>query len=139
MRAVADTNVVVSAFLWGGVPKQLLGAARSQRLDLYTSAALVAELEEILARAKFEQRLDRAGSSVKQILSDYLILARLVRVGEAPAIVHADPDDDQVLACATAARAELIVSGDRHLLELSEYQDIPIVTPAEALRRLPLR
>jgi len=139
MRAVADTNVVVSAFLWGGVPKQLLSAARSQRVDLYTSAALIAELEEILARAKFEQRLGRAGSSVKQILSDYLILAKLVRVGEAPAVVHADPDDDQVLACAIAARAELIVSGDRHLLELSEYQGVPIVTPAEALRRLPLR
>lgn len=69
MRAVADTNVVVSAFLWGGVPKQLLSAARSQRLDLNTSAALIAELEEILARAKFEQRLGRAGSSVKQVLS----------------------------------------------------------------------
>lgn len=48
-----------------------------------------------------------------------------------------DPDDDHVLACALAAHADLIVSGDSHLLELKGYQGIPIVSAAEALKRLP--
>jgi predicted nucleic acid-binding protein len=50
--------------------------------------------------------------------------------------VLAEPDDDHVLACALAAKAEIIVSGDRHLLDLREYQDIPILNTADALQRL---
>jgi predicted nucleic acid-binding protein len=50
-----------------------------------------------------------------------------------------DPDDDHVLACALAAQADLIVSGDAHLLNLKNYQSIPIVAAAEALTRLPQR
>ena len=70
VRIVADTNVVVSAFLWGGVPKQLLAVARTQSVTLYTSAALIAELEEILAREKFAERLVRVGSAVEEVLGD---------------------------------------------------------------------
>ena len=51
-------------------------------------------------------------------------------------MITADADDDHVLACALVAKADLIVSGDRHLLQLQRYQEIPIVTAAEAVRRM---
>ncbi len=51
-------------------------------------------------------------------------------------MIPADPDDDHVLACALVAKADLIVSGDRHLLQLQRYQGIPIVTAGEAVRRI---
>jgi len=95
MRIVADTNVVVSAFLWGGVPKQLLAVARTQSVTLYTSAALIAELEEILAREKFAERLVRVGSAVEEILGDYRALAKLVRVTETPAVITAARRGDE--------------------------------------------
>ena len=61
MRVVADTNTVVSGLLWHGNPRQVLEAARSGTLQLYTSAALLGEIEEILQRPKFAQRLSLAG------------------------------------------------------------------------------
>lgn len=69
----------------------------------------------------------------------YLQVARVVVPSIIAPAVLADPDDDHVLACALAARADLIVSGDADLLGLKSYQGIPIVGPAEALRRLPQR
>ena len=47
-----------------------------------------------------------------------------------------DPDDDQVLACASAAQAQLIVTRDKDLLDLRQYQSIPILASAEALQRI---
>jgi len=93
-RAVVDTNLVVSAFLWGGNPRAILDAARRETLTLFTSAALIAELEDVLSRAKFASRIAAVGSSVDEMLGDYLALAQLVRPTEHPAVVR-DPDDDQ--------------------------------------------
>ena len=60
-RVVADTNTVVSAFLWGGPPKSVLDAAREQRIQLFASPTLLAELEEVLGRDKFAERIFIAG------------------------------------------------------------------------------
>ena len=135
MRVVADTNTVVSAFLWGGPPAAVLAAAREGRITLFTSPALLAELEDVLSREKFVERIGRVGSSVAQMLAGYRALATIVR----PAAIEPtarDPDDDHVLACATAAQAKLIVTRDKDLLDLREYQGIPILASADALQRL---
>ena len=136
MRVVLDTNVVVSGFLWGGVPRQLLQAAREKKLQLYTSTPLLLELTDILGRAKFARKLAAAQLSVDQLVERYALLTTVVHPTIIAPTVLRDPDDDQVLACALAAKADLIVSGDRHLLDFQQYQDIPIVTPADARKRL---
>ena len=75
------------------------------------------------------------GKTVREVLADYLEIVEVVEPLEIPRVVR-DPDGDHVLACALAAKAELIVSGDQDLLVLHEYQGIPILPAAEALRRL---
>jgi putative PIN family toxin of toxin-antitoxin system len=135
VRVVADTNTVVSAFLWGGPPAAVVAAAREGRITLFTSPTLLAELEDVLSREKFAARIARAGSSVAQILSGYRALVSVVRPMAIEPTVR-DPDDDQVLACATAAQAQLIVSRDNDLLDLREYQGIRILASADALQRL---
>jgi putative PIN family toxin of toxin-antitoxin system len=136
MRLVLDTNCVVSAFLWGGTPRGIIGAAVDGRCRLFTSGAMLAELEAVLSREKFSPRLLAVRTSVAQLLAEYTAQVIVVHATAIPPTITADPDDDAVLACAVAAKAELIVSGDRHLLELGEYRDIPIVTAAEALKRI---
>ena len=136
MRVVADTNTLVSGLLWHGNPRRILDAARAGTLQMYTTAALLAELEEVLQRPKFAQRLALAGVTSHTLVFGYAALARLVEPAEIAPVILADPDDDAVLACAVAVRAEIIVSGDSHLLDLKEYEGIPIVTAARLLTRI---
>ena len=135
MRLVADTNVVVSGLLWLGNPGRLLEAASLGRITLYTSVALLAELSSTLSRPKLARPIMRSGLTLDDVLGRYLNVAVVVEPSSVPRVVPDDPDDDQVLGCALAAQAELIVSGDKHLLDLGgHYQNIPIVTPAQAVQ-----
>jgi len=136
VRIVADTNTVISGLLWSGAPQRVIDAARAKRLDLYTSIALIAELAEVIGRERFARRIQAAGVSALELVSDYARLARVVVAAEIAPAVPGDPDDDAVLACALAARADLIVSGDRRLRNLKSYRGIQILGPAEALTRL---
>ena len=137
MRIVADTNTVLSGLLWQGPPRRLLELTRERKVSLYTSLTLIAELAEVIARDKFAERVRAAGLSAAELVEDYERLAEVVTPEPLPAPVSRDPDDDHVLACALAAKAELIVSGDkRHLLVLTEYQGIPIRNASDALGQL---
>ncbi|MGE0278713.1 MAG: putative toxin-antitoxin system toxin component, PIN family [Nitrospiraceae bacterium] len=137
MRAVADTNVVVSAFLWNGTPRRVLEAAEKGKLELFTSPALIAELEDVLLREKFAERLRRTRFTPAFLLSRFTQLATLIAPTETSTPSLRDRDDEAVLACALAARAELIVSGDDDLRTLGGYRGIAIVSPAECLLRVP--
>jgi len=130
MRAVADTNIVVSGLLWQGASRRVLDLARAGRLDLFTSPALLVELEEVLLRDKFARRLKAAVVSPADLLLGYAALATVIHPPPIAPTVVADPDDDEVLACAVAAQADIVISGDRHLLSLGEFQGIPVLAPA---------
>jgi putative PIN family toxin of toxin-antitoxin system len=125
MRIVADTNTVLSGLLWQG-----------PALTLCTSATLLAELAEVIARDKFALPVLNAGLSATALVQDYARLADIVEPQPLPTPACRDPDDDHVLACALAAQATLIVTRDKDLLDLHPYQDIPILPAAAALQRL---
>ena len=133
MRLVLDTNVVASAVLWGGVPRLLLQAGREKRVDLFTSAALLAELTDILGRRKFDKKIAASTMTVDQLVDRYAALAALVRPTPTPRIAP-DPDDDVVVGTALAAKADLIVTGDKPLLSVAEYQGVRIVGVSQALQ-----
>jgi uncharacterized protein len=136
MRIVADTNTVLSGLLWQGPPRRLLDLARQRAFTLCTSPILLAELAEVIARDKFAHRVLAAGLSATTLVKDYERLADIVEPQPLLAPASRDSDDDYVLACALAAEATLIVSGDKDLLDLHSYQGIPILPAAAALQLL---
>lgn len=136
MRVVVDTNTVISGLLWRGNPSRVLEAARTGSIQLFTSLALLAELDEVLQRPKFTQRLSLAAVTSRELVVGYAALASIVQPAAIAPVVIDDPDDDAVLACALAARADTVVSGDSHLLMLQEYCGIPIMTAAQLLSKL---
>jgi len=132
MRLVLDTNIVVSAAIGSSAPARLIELAADGEIELATSAALLAELAGVLARQHIAKRLSRRHRSGGEVVSLYSEIADHT----APASITPtapDPDDDEVLACAVAAGADLIVSGDRHLLNLKTFHGIPILLATEAL------
>jgi uncharacterized protein len=135
MNIVVDTNTVISGLFWKGAPRQVLDLARSGTFTLFTSPDLLAELGRVLERQKFSARLALANLSVEELVLGYASLAITVRPQKIAPVIKADPDDDQVLACAKTANAEIIASGDSHLLDLNEYEGIKILTVNQLLEQ----
>ena len=119
MRAVLDTNIVVSALIWGGTPYKLLQAATDGDLELFTSPA----------------RLTEQRSSLEQAIELYGELATSVSPLSTPRAVPRDVDDDQVIAAALAAKVDIVISGDADLLSMGAFEGIAIITAREAVDR----
>jgi putative PIN family toxin of toxin-antitoxin system len=136
VRLVLDTNTALSGLLWGGTPGRLIDAAEAGQVELASSAALLAELQGVLSREKFAKQLAKRGITVADVFDGYAAMVTLVAPAVIAPTITRDPADDQVLAAALAARADLIVSGDAHLLDLKSFKGIEIVTAAAAVERI---
>ncbi len=132
MKVVADTIVLVSALIFpGGPPEAFYRLALEGTVDLVTSRPLLVELARVLTD-KFGWQAERAEEAVAQVLR----LAEIVDPQEALAVIEVDPAGNRVLEAAAEARADAIVSGDRHLLALDVWRGIEIKTPAAYMAQL---
>ena len=120
---------------YGTAHRRSCSTQRRSGKSNFLPAHLLAELAGILTRAKFVKALAATGLPREELVLGYAELVTIVHPAPMPPTIAADPSDDQVLACALAANADFIVSGDKHLLGLGgQYQGIPIVTPAQAVQ-----
>jgi putative PIN family toxin of toxin-antitoxin system len=122
-RVVLDTNVYISALLFGGLPGDLLELAFLRAFTLIVSPDLLDELEE-----KLREKFGVSQEDVRLLRARLESVSQVVEPRERLSVIADDPDDDRVLECALAGEAEFIVSGDRHLLKLGGYQGISIIT-----------
>ena len=133
MRVVVDTNVAVSGLLWLGPPNHILKWARDGILEIVACEETTAELKRVLQYKRFAQRLSMLKTNAAEVFAYFLNLISFVPTPVLiPQEILEDPFDNFFLALASHNNARLIISGDRHLLNLREYQRIQIVTPAEA-------
>lgn len=131
MRAVLDTNVVVSAVL-GGTTRDILDALRAGRFTMVASTAVLAEYAAVLRRDKF----GLSAAAVSAVIELFLRRAAIVTPIEQVRVVADDPADDAFLDAAVAGQEDVVVSGDRHLLALGAFRGIPILHVREFLTRL---
>ena len=137
-RLVLDTNIVVAGLLWNGPPRRLIELAiEGEVIELFSSPMLLDELTHTLGKSKFTARIESFGTSRAALVAQFTALVSLVAPVSVPRVVADDADDDHVIAAAVAARADLIITGDRkHLLPIGTHQGIAIVTAREMLDTL---
>lgn len=134
-KVVLDTNTIISGILWGGNEARVIEKAEKGEVKLFMSPKLVEELEGVLKREKFTRKLEGKESTVEQSVAKIALIATLIEPAKKINIIKDDPDDNRVLECAVSARADVIISGDKHLLELKTYSGIDIMSAGDFLRR----
>ena len=132
-RVVLDTNIVVSAFLWGGTPRLLITGAIESGIILLSSDDILAELERTLNKSKFDDQFRLIKKTRSQITSEYSQLTTIVVPTPLPAGIVRDAKDDMILAAAVGGNADAVVSGDKDLTSLKTYEKISILTPVQFL------
>jgi putative PIN family toxin of toxin-antitoxin system len=134
MRAVVDTNVLVSALISvGSPPDQVLQAWRRGAFELVISLPLLDELERVLPRAKIASRVRWTDQRLASFVGQLRRKATVVNPKEPLEVITGDPDDNRVLEAAAEGGADYIVTGDGDLLDLARYETTGIVTPARFL------
>ena len=130
LKVVLDTNVLISAILFGGKPRQILEKAIRGEVRLCLSEPILEELRGVLQRSKF----DYSPEMIQFILTELTGISDFVNPSETMDVVLEDPDDNRILECAVEAKANYIVSGDFHLLKLSRYLNIEVLNVAAFLK-----
>ncbi len=138
LRVVLDTNIFVSSLLVKvGVPAQVLDAWRARRYMLVISQAIMAEIHATLNYGHIRRKYNITDEDVEQLMAliqqDALFVVGAANVAGA---IPADPSDEKILACALDGRADLVVRGNLHLLDLGQYRGISIVNARQFLARL---
>lgn len=123
LRVVLDTNVLVSAIISNGKPKDLLRKGISKEFTIVTSELILRELGTVLRRPKFKADEDE----IHRIILALIQAAEVVELVSKLNLVEADPKDNMVVETAYDGRADFIVSGDSHLLALKSFREIKIV------------
>jgi len=129
LKVVLDTNVLISAILFGGKPRQILEKAIRGEIRLCLSEPILEELKGVLQRSKFEY----SPEMIQFILTELAGIADFVNPSEAIDVVVEDPEDNRILECAVDAKANYVITGDSHLLKLRRYLNIEVLNAAAFL------
>ncbi|MBS3906747.1 MAG: putative toxin-antitoxin system toxin component, PIN family [Syntrophaceae bacterium] len=131
MRIILDTNVFISGIFFTGPPYQIVKAWRDGSVQLLVSPSILDEHQRIGAELALQFR----DVDLKPFLDLLTIQAEIVLAPTLPAVIPDDPSDDKFLEAAVAGNASYIISGDKHLLKLSEFQGIQILKPKDFVQR----
>ena len=129
MRVVFDTNVWISGLVFKGEVRKVIQKALDEEVRPVISIPLLRELERILLTSKIGYSPIAAAETLHQVQE----LCLLVHPTQKIRVIHSDPADNRVLECALEGQANLIVSGDKHLLDLGVFRGIRIITPKQFL------
>jgi putative PIN family toxin of toxin-antitoxin system len=129
MKIVLDANIFISAFFWGGNPRTVLRRSIAGIDELFITKEILDEINDVIMRPKFyadENEINYFLHSIEEI-ANKIVPKRRINNGSR------DKTDNKYIECGIAAHVDYIISGDVHLLEIEEYENIKIITAKEYL------
>lgn len=131
-KLVLDTNVIISAILFGGKPRIIFEAILEGKFKNGISEPILEEIKNVLESNKFQF----SSEITREIVHALIAISEFVNPSISVCVIEKDPDDNKVLECALEHSADYIITGDIHLLEIGEYKNIKILTSAEFLKEI---
>ncbi len=131
-RVVFDTNIYISAIIFGGSPRICLEAARGGDIELFTSKSILFELS-----SKLRDKFDWSGEDIKEVVVGISKFAQIVAPKEKVSAIKPDPSDNKILEACLEAKADFLISGDKkHVLPIGKFRGTKIISAAEFLKQL---
>ena len=137
LKTVIDTNLFVSSIInKSGIPAKLLQAWQDHDFLLIISDQMLEEMRRVLQYPHIKNKYNLKDDDIAKVIDTIERFAVVLHDVGGVDVISEDPDDNKVLACAIAAEADFIVSGDKHLLKLGKFEDIPIMTAKGFLKKM---
>ena len=134
MKVVLDTNIWLSGIFWQGNPYKIIKLAEQRKIEIIISRDIIEEIIEVLNRdSRFQRFIENRKASISDLIKTTLYIATLIETKTKIHVIKEDPDDDKILEAAVDGKADYIISGDRHLLDLSQFNEIKIIKAKEFL------
>jgi putative PIN family toxin of toxin-antitoxin system len=133
MKIVLDTNILVSGTFWKGDSARILELTDAKEIELILSEELIEEYNEVISRDEILDKVQNKDLILNKSVQKIIQNSTIVEPSKKFDIVKEDPDDNIILECALEGKVDYIISNDKHLLNLNEFEGMKIVTPEEFL------
>ena len=131
-RVTLDTNILVSATISNGNEFKIFRLGKIGKIKIVISPGILQEFYLVISRPRFGLSHLQIANALKPLCS----IAEIIIPSHSMRAVPQDPSDNKIIECAVSGKADFIISGDHHLIELNAFKGIPIITSAEFLERL---
>lgn len=135
-KVVLDTNIWISIFFNRILGREFDGLLKSGRIEVFVSEEILQELAKVLEYQKIKKILKKSGISSREVLEEVLRVARVVNPKKKLDVIKDDPEDNKFLECALESKAEFVVSGDKHLLRIREFEGVKIISARGFLEKM---
>ena len=133
MRVTLDTNVLISATFWKGDSDRIIELAEHGKIELILSPAIIEEFLKVLDYKEIQEKIVGKNLRMRRPIEKIISIAAIVIPKRLIDIVKEDPADNKIFECAIEGKAGFVVSQDKHLLRISEYGGVKVVSPRELL------
>lgn len=134
MKITVDTNVLVSATFWYGASNEIISRVESGKIELLLSKEIIEEFRGVLDYKEIRDKIKNKHLEALKTLDTIICISKIISPIKKIDIIKEDPDDNKILECAFAGNVDYIVTQDKHLLKLKEFEGIKIITPKEFLK-----
>ena len=131
MRITVDTNILVSAAFWHGVSSEIIKRVEYGELELVLSGGIIEEFAGVLNYKEIRDKIKNKNLEMKLSVDKIMQISTIIEPRQKFDVVKEDPDDNKILECAKAGNVDLIISNDKHLLKLKNFEGIRIIAPSE--------